>query len=144
MFKKILAATDGSDLSLKGVEQACELAARLGAGITVMTVEEPYSYANVTAYRPESFEQYSDRMRQEVHDRIESARKVAETYGVKPEFVTVRHVSPAAAILKQAASDGTDLIVMASRGRSGISAVLLGSVTRQVLAEAQIPVLVCR
>ena len=144
MFKKILATTDGSDLSLKGVEQACDLAAKLGASIKIMTVEEPYSYANVTAYRPESFEQYSDRMRQEVQERIESARKVADRFGVKAEFTAVRHVSPAAAILKQAASDGADLIVMASRGRSGLSAVLLGSVTRQVLAEAQIPVLVCR
>ena len=50
---------------------------------------------------------------------------------------------PYEAIIKTAEDKGCDLIVMASHGRSGISAVLLGSVTNKVLTHTKIPVLVC-
>jgi nucleotide-binding universal stress UspA family protein len=39
---------------------------------------------------------------------------------------------------------GCDLIVMASHGERGITGVILGSVTAKVLAQAKVPVLVCR
>ncbi len=82
MFNKILVTTDGSELALKGVRGAAQLAGQLKAELIIVTVEEPYSYSNVTAYRPESFEQYKDRVKAETEERLESARKaVAEEGG---------------------------------------------------------------
>ena len=49
MFNKILVTTDGSELALKGVRGAAQLAGQLKAELIVVTVEEPYSYSNVTA-----------------------------------------------------------------------------------------------
>ena len=69
--------------------------------------------------------------------------EVAKTAGVSCETVQLEHDQPYEAIIKTAADRGCDLIVMASHGRSGISAVLLGSVTNKVLTHTKIPVLVC-
>jgi nucleotide-binding universal stress UspA family protein len=49
---------------------------------------------------------------------------------------------PYEAILETAASNGCDLIVMASHGRSGVTALLLGSETQKVLTHSKLPVLV--
>ena len=52
--------------------------------------------------------------------------------------------SPWEEVIKIAAEQGCDLIVMASHGRRGVSALLLGSETTKVLTHSKIPVLVCR
>lgn len=144
MFKKILTTTDGSELSLKGVSQGAQLAAQLGAELVVASAEEPYSYANVTAYRPESFEQYNDRVKAETEERLAGAKKVAEENGIAVTFLPVKGHSPAEAIVEACRKQGCDLIVMASHGRSGLSAVILGSVTSRVIADSPVPVLVVR
>lgn len=89
MFNKILVTTDGSELALKGVRGAAQLAGQLKAELIVVTVEEPYSYSNVTAYRPESFEQYKDRVKAETEERLESARKAVDAEGIKAETVAL-------------------------------------------------------
>ncbi len=145
MFNKILVTTDGSELALKGVRGAAQLAGQLKADeLIVVTVEEPYSYSNVTAYRPESFEQYKDRVKAETEERLESARKAVDAEGIKAETVAVNGSNPADGIVQFCNERKCDLIVIASHGRSGLSAVLLGSVARKVLTEASVPVLVYR
>jgi nucleotide-binding universal stress UspA family protein len=53
-------------------------------------------------------------------------------------------VHPWEAILDHAKTQGVDLIVMASHGRRGLSALLLGSETQKVLTHSTVPVLVVR
>lgn len=146
MFNKILVTTDGSELALKGVRGAAQLAGQLKAELIIVTVEEPYSYSysNVTAYRPESFEQYKDRVKAETEERLESARKAVAEEGGSAEAVSVNGSNPADGIVQFCNDRKCDLIVIASHGRSGLSAVLLGSVARKVLTEASVPVLVYR
>jgi nucleotide-binding universal stress UspA family protein len=91
----------------------------------------------------EAFAQHAEQARQHaagVLDRVADAAKAA---GVPCETVQVEHVHPYQAIITTAKDKGCDVIVMASHGRSGISAVLLGSVTNKVLTHTKIPVLVC-
>ena len=64
--------------------------------------------------------------------------------GVACEMVQVEHEHPYQAIIDTAESKGCDLIVMASHGRRGISALVLGSETVKVLTHCKIPVLVHR
>ena len=60
------------------------------------------------------------------------------------DVVQVEHEHPYQAIIDAAASKGCDLIVMASHGRHGISAIVLGSETVKVLTHSKVPVLVYR
>ena len=60
------------------------------------------------------------------------------------EGLQVEHDRPYETIIAVAKDRGCDLIVMASHGRSGLAAVLLGSVTTKVLTHTATPVLVCR
>ena len=68
----------------------------------------------------------------------------AKAVGVSCDTVQIEHDHSYEAIITTAKDKGCDVIVMASHGRSGISAVLLGSVTNKVLTHTNISVVVCR
>jgi nucleotide-binding universal stress UspA family protein len=68
----------------------------------------------------------------------------AQTEGVPCETVHYEDEQSYQAIIQTAATSGCDLIVMASHGRRGISAIVLGSETVKVLTHSKIPVLVHR
>ena len=59
-------------------------------------------------------------------------------------MVAFKSFSPAEAIIDAATEYGCDLIFMASHGRQGLAAVLLGSETQKVLTHSKIPVMVYR
>ena len=66
----------------------------------------------------------------------------AKQTGVPCDTIHVQDVQLYEAIIATATDRGCDLIVMASHGRSGLSAVVLGSVTNKVLTHTKVPVLV--
>jgi nucleotide-binding universal stress UspA family protein len=74
---------------------------------------------------------------------LERVADAAKAVGVSCETVQLEHDQPYKGIITTAKEKDCDVIVMASHGRSGISAVLLGSVTNKVLTHTNIPVLVC-
>jgi nucleotide-binding universal stress UspA family protein len=76
-----------------------------------------------------------------VLDRAEQAARQA---GVSCEAIQVENMPPHQAIIEAAEDKGCDLIVMSWHGRSGLSTLLIGSVTNKVLTYAKVPVLVCR
>lgn len=78
MYKRILVPTDGSERSVKAVEGAARFAKPLGATLVIMTVIEPYSYTNLAEYRPESIEQYDERVSAEAEERLAEAKRVAD------------------------------------------------------------------
>lgn len=144
MYKKILVPTDGSELSVKAVQGAVKFAKSLGASLVVVTVAEPYSYTNLSEYRPESIEQYDERVTEEAEDRLRDAAELCAKGGVEVVTEMVKSFSPAEAIIQQTKRHNCDVIFMASHGRKGIAAVLLGSETQKVLTHSQIPVMVYR
>lgn len=144
MFKKILLPTDGSDLSDKAIEGAMRMAAKLGAAVVGVTVTEPYSYSSLSEYRPESFEDYEARMQKTALERLQRLESSGKAAGVKVETVVVKSFSPYEAIIETAANTGCDVIFMASHGRRGLNALLLGSETQKVLTHSKVPVMVYR
>ena len=74
---------------------------------------------------------------------LKRAANAAKQAGVTYDTVQVENEQPYQAIIAAAKDKGCDLIVMSSHGRSGLSGVLLGSVTNKVLTHTKIPVLVC-
>ena len=75
MYQRILVPTDGSERSLRAVEGAAKFAKPFGAEVVVMTVIEPYSYTNLAEYRPESIEQYDERVTAEAEERLAEAER---------------------------------------------------------------------
>lgn len=144
MFKRILVPTDGSELSQKAITAAISLAQMLKASVVGMTTVEPYSYSNLSEYRPETLENYEERMEQAGDERVGQIANAAASAGVPVETVVVKSFSPYEAIIEAAKGNGCDLIVMASHGRRGLNAVLLGSETQKVLTHSTIPVMVYR
>ncbi len=147
MYKHILIPTDGSGASRKAIVAGVKLAKQLGAKVTGMyaaPAATPIVYKNflpVGYMTPERHAQAIDRAAAQYLGAIEEAAKRA---GVRCEAVSVTSEFPADAILDLARKRKCDLICMASHGRRGIAAVLLGSETQKVLARAKIPVLVHR
>ncbi|MBQ8828842.1 MAG: universal stress protein [Burkholderiaceae bacterium] len=144
MFQNILIPTDGSELSDKALEAGAEFAKAMGASVVAITVIEPYSYSNLSEYRPESIDQYDARVKEMAQERLEMAREVVERKDVKCQVLAYKSFSPSEAIVQAASENNCDLIFMASHGRQGLAAVLLGSETQKVLTQSKIPVMVYR
>jgi nucleotide-binding universal stress UspA family protein len=145
MFKTILLPTDGSDLSRKAVLYGVQLAKSCGAKVTGLTISEPYHIAAMDAMLvtigEEDYEQESKR---QADRALEQVRVAAEAAGVPCETMRDVHDQPYRAIIDAAHALNSDLIVMATHGRRGVSALLLGSETVKVLTHSSVPVLVYR
>ncbi|MBI3898891.1 MAG: universal stress protein [Gammaproteobacteria bacterium] len=146
MFKNILIPTDGSELSEKVVTDGVRLAKILSAKIVSIHVMEPAFTigSEFGAMSGDWLQQYEAASRKEGNaylDRIETAARVG---GVAFDRVLVERVPTWKAIVETAKQKHCDLIMMAAHGRRGIAALVLGSVTNQVLTHSSIPVLVYR
>jgi nucleotide-binding universal stress UspA family protein len=147
MYQHILIATDGSALAEKAISHGLSLAKSVGAKVTALIVEAPFNVYDVPESRirqiSEAFAQHSEQARQHAAEVLNRVAEAAKAALVPCETVQIEHDHPYQAIIATAKDKGCDLIVMASHGRSGISAILLGSVTNKVLTHTSIPVLVC-
>jgi nucleotide-binding universal stress UspA family protein len=144
VYKHILIATDGSQFASKAVTQGLALAKALGAKATAITVTEPW--ATLAAWevreRPpaQDYDSWAAAHAEELFTAVHEAANKINVVCSTAHMIGV----PADSILEFANRSGCDLIVMASHGRRGLSKVLLGSVTAEVLTGSPGPVLVCR
>jgi nucleotide-binding universal stress UspA family protein len=145
MYKHILIPTDGSPLSEEAIKQGVRLAKTLNAKVTALTVVLPF---HVVSLEPtmvsDTREQYDRDIVSMAERRLAFPREAAKVAGVVYEDVHMVAEHPWAAIVETAGTRGCDLIVMASHGRKGVSALVLGSETTKVLTHTKIPTLVCR
>ena len=145
MCKNILIATDGSDLAAKAVEQGVLFAKEIGAGITALTITEPFNVLSLAPSdldtRPSNIRNMREVYAEKVLDTVAAAAKSA---GIDCETLQIEHEHVYQAIIDAAAARKCDLIIMASHGRRGASAIVLGSETVKVLTHSKIPVLVYR
>ena len=145
MYSKILIPTDGSELASKAVEHGIALAKQIGAKTTVLTVLLPFhTFTTDTQMIEDTPVRYKMRVQEHAEMVLGAAASAAQAAGVACETVQVEHEHPFRAIIDTATSRGCDLIVMASHGRHGISALVLGSETFKVLTHCKVPVLVHR
>ncbi len=145
MYTNILIPTDGSELAGKAVQHGIALAKRIGAKVTALTVLAPFHTLTTDAQMIEDTPaQYKIRMQAFAGKTLGAIAGAAQAAGIACETVQVEHEHPYRAIIDIAASRDCDLIVMASHGRHGISAIILGSETIKVLTHCKIPVLVHR
>ena len=138
MYKKILVPTDGSEFARKAQEHALFLANVSGAEIIAVSVTEN----NFIGGLPLDDEVYQ--LNQILKDRSEENLK--EFDKLNEDNLKITHVikegSPARCILKVAAEEDVDLIVMGSSGKSGFDRFIMGSVADKVVNSAKCAVLV--
>jgi len=148
-YKHILLPYDGSELSRKAEKECAAFAKSTGAKVTVLHVVSHYHLSMQPWGAPRS-----------VHTKIEKeheeeAREIAQKMiselvtrvkkeGVDCEGLVVVGDHPYEEIINNAANRKCDLIMMASHGRRGLDAVLLGSETVKVLTHSKVPVLIVR
>jgi nucleotide-binding universal stress UspA family protein len=146
MYRHILIATDGSELAERAVMSGVSLAKSLGAKVSVIIVEPSFEVYNVPESQvrqmSEAFAKHSEQIKKHAATVLDRAAETARAAGVTCNKIQMEHHSPYEAIITAANDGACDLIVMASHGRSGISAILLGSVTNKVLTHTKTPVLV--
>lgn len=145
MFKHILIATDGSTLSERAITAGVKLARTLSAQITGVTVSQPFHIvAAHSVVLSGSSEVYEADCERRARKYLATIGKLAAEHAIPYSGEHVYAAQPYQAIVHTAERLGCDLICMASHGRRGISALLLGSETTKVLTHSKIPVLVCR
>jgi nucleotide-binding universal stress UspA family protein len=139
IFTRILAVTDGTDVALRGVEVAAQMAARDEAELLLLTaVPMPQHVATAAKMDRRGVEAYVERMAGEL---LGSSVALLRKMGVGAEVKVV--VGPAAeAIVAEAESSNADLIIMGLRSRyEQPKDVILGSVSSRVAHRVRVPVL---
>jgi nucleotide-binding universal stress UspA family protein len=144
MYKRILFPTDGSEITAKAMQTAIGMARLMQAELSVIAVKEPFPYGAISEMQPTPPQEFLDAQERLAASRVKAATDAAAAAGVTAKGFTVEAVHPWEAIIEHARDQGCDLIVMASHGRRGLSALLLGSETQKVLTHASLPVLVVR
>ena len=143
MFKHILLPTDGSSLSHVAIQKGVQLAKAIKAkitGISVIPEQEYYLYQMQVQVKEETVKQH----KAQANRNLSVIEKAAKDAGVPCDTFCEISDYPYEMIVKVAEKRGCDLIMMASHGRRGVGALLLGSETQKVLTHSKIPVLVYR
>lgn len=138
MIHKILLAYDGSESTEDSFAFAVDMAKRYDAALHVLAVVQPPDFAEEVegeAVIENSRRHYEKVMRALKH-------KLAQEPITSETEVVVGH--PADPIIRYAAQHGIDHIVVGHRGRSLFNSLLLGSVSRQIIAHAPCAVTVVR
>ena len=139
MYRHILISTDGFELAERAVTHGLSLAKFVGAKVTMIIAEERVGSWSGAA---EAFVRYTEEIKKHATSVLDRVANAAKQASVPCDTIQVQHVQPYEAIIATATDRGCDLIVMASHGCSGLSAVVLGSVTNKVLTYTKVPVLV--
>jgi len=148
MFKKILILTDGSALSAQAANKGVSFARSTGAEIVTLHVTQPFAatvgFDGMAAAYAITDEDYDKTAAQQAQTYIKAVIDRAETAGVKATGKVASNFNVADGIVQVAEEENCDLIFIGSHGRSGLSRLLLGSVTMKVLSLTKTPVLVYR
>ncbi|MGY5875656.1 MAG: universal stress protein [Candidatus Thorarchaeota archaeon] len=139
--KTILVAVDGSEHSDKAVEYACAIGPPMNAEVILLYVVS--MLVSATPYHDTVSDQPFLALQKVGEDILSKAKALAERLGCKATDL-ITHGDPAIRIIDVADERGADIIIMGSRGISGIKRLFVGSVSDKVMKQASCPVMVVR
>jgi len=143
-LKTILVPLDGSDFSFRAAKYAVKIAKISDADLVCVhsVVNLPYSeYATAGVV----IKQYIDASREKAEKWYDEVRTMASKEGVNVIGETILDViSVADSIINFAEKRKVDMIVIGTKGRTGLKRLVLGSVASGVIGHANCPVLVVR
>src|SRR4029078_7404415 len=148
MYKRILIATDGSELATRALVHGLAVAKEVKAPVTLVTVTQPWSAFDMAHKAREGnrdpMHQFEEIAAASARAILDAARQKAQMAGVACELVHVPGQHPAEGIIATAEKNGCELIVMASPRRRAVGRLLLGSQAVEVLAHSKVPALIVR
>ena len=144
MYARILVPTDDSAISRKAIGTACDLARLCGSTLVLVSVKVPFPYGAISEMQPVPPQEFYEAQDRIAGQWVKAGAELAHAAGIACETATLDGLHPWEGIIEQARTSRCDLIVMASHGRRGLSALLLGSETARVLTHSTLPVLVVR
>ncbi|MFQ5975608.1 MAG: universal stress protein [Candidatus Hydrothermarchaeales archaeon] len=136
-MKKILVAVDGSEYSNAAVKKAGELAEKFGSKVTLLNVMKPLSVFH------EEIEVVENLQKDEARSILRKSKDILLDMGIDSKTLSKKG-DPANEIVDLAKENDVDLVVVGSRGLSGIKMFLLGTVSNRVSEHALCSVLVVR
>ena len=145
MIHNILVPTDGSPLSARAARTAAGLAKALGAKLVGFTATGDYPVGGPTARilaRTPLQQDFSAQQAKAAEHRLQAIADVAQAADVRYETFSAGGEEVYQAILDAARTAGCDLIVMASRGGTGVGGFMLGGDASRVLTHTELPVLI--
>ena len=138
IFERILAASDGTDASLRGVKVAAQMVARYQAEFLLLTVVTvPHQVVLASTMNQRSIEAYIEHLAQ---DSLRSALALLRERRVGAE-VKVAVGPPAETILAEIEASGADLVIMGRKSRDEPKDLILGSVSYRVSRHVRVPIL---
>lgn len=140
MYKKILVPVDGSEGSWKALAAAKEVAEAGKAELVVMTVVQVFAGASIMPIPVESGK-INEELSNIANDILAQAKE--KVGGVKAEFVAAPG-RPSKVIVDTVKKSGADLVVIGSRGLSGLAEFFLGSVSSEVAQLSPVSVLIVK
>ncbi len=144
-FCNILAAVDGSDSSVDAAKYAMNLAKKYNADLTALTISHNKLSSYGFASPPDTIQQMKERDELESREWFDRLTQDANKLGIrlKTELIDSQ-MSIDGTILEYADNHEVDLIVIGTRGRSGLKKLLLGSVAMRLIQYAMCPVIVVK
>jgi nucleotide-binding universal stress UspA family protein len=136
MFRNILISVDGSDHSVRALQEAIDLAEPAGARLTIITaIPQCANWVGgpMAAFPPGEFERDYAAVLERAVDLVPASIPVTKILTRRP----IR-----TALSRELATGKHDLLVMGSRGRGALTASLMGSVSHYALNHSPVPVLV--
>ena len=148
MYKRILIATDGSELANKAVSHGIALAKLDKAPVSVVTVTDVWSAFDMAhdydRGKKDPIGNYESLAAAAAKRILDKTGETAKSQGVDCTLIHVTDKHPAEGVVATAKEVGADLIVIASHGRRGVSRLLLGSQANEVVTHSEVPVLIVR
>ncbi|WP_153978653.1 universal stress protein [Paenibacillus xylanilyticus] len=141
MFENIMVAIDQDEITNKILDATVEIARNKSTQVTLIHVSQEY-VSNGMTYVPENFlEEILNEMEKASLEQLQQAKSKLESAGINPKTVHLKG-NPAHEILRYARDTKQQLIIIGSRGLSGIKEIMLGSVSHKVSQLAICPVLI--
>lgn len=144
MFQKILVPTDGSDIARRAATTAAQLAKSQGAQVVGVYVIDPFPYIGIGDASAMGLQAYLADAKNAAGQALDALAQACKAEGVPFAGDTIERNVVYEGILETAQAEACDLIVMASHGRQGVKALILGSVAQKVLTHAPMPVLIVK
>lgn len=148
MYKNLVVAVDGSATSLNALKHAADLAGAGNARLTLVHVANPAEYMALAPefLQHESYEAAAIAQGNEVLDFAENSAKEQGVADVVKHLLVANKGAREMAqeLVDYAASQGADLLVLGTHGRSGLMHLLMGSFAETVMRQSHLPLLVIR
>ncbi|EXI69828.1 MAG: Universal stress protein family protein [Candidatus Accumulibacter adjunctus] len=147
MFKNILIPTDGSEVSRRAIKAGVRLAQSLGAKVTgyyAIPFLHPSTFGDGELMNKEMVTKLDRLARTTGQKYLDEIAEAAKEAGVEYAGLITKPAITYEGITDAAKKRRCDAIFIASRGRSEIKKLLLGSVTQKVLSHSRVPVIVYR